>query len=229
MATEYANGKIINQGLVMAFDAADRNSYPGTGTTWRDVAGQRTTTINGPYSYNTGNGGYFHGFEFNNSNITINNPPTSTITSGTIQCIVMYTNTQDENYSVLGFRDNNFNEFRLGGGFSAFTNNIMFLAGSNRFITTLLTQNVWNFVSAVADQSNISINLSVNGGARSTNTYGSLASLTPTTAHMVSRNATAPYQSALNGRLAIVLYYNRALSREEELINFNALRHRFRI
>lgn len=229
MATEYANGKIINQGLVMAFDAADRNSYRGSGTTWNDVAGLRTSTINGPYSFNTGNGGYFDGFEFNNSNITINNPPTSTIISGTIQCIIMYTNTQDQGYSVLGFRDNNFGEFKLGGGFSSGTNNIMFLAGDNRFITALLTQNVWNFVSAVADQSNISINLSVNGGARSTNTYGSLNSLTPTTAYMVSRNPTAAYQAALNGRLAIVLYYNRALSREEELINFNALRHRFRI
>jgi hypothetical protein len=220
---------IVRNGLVLHFDAASTRSYPGSGTTWTDLTGLRTATINGPYSYNTGNGGYFHGFEFNNSNITINNPPTSTITSGTIQCIVMYTNTQDQGYCVLGFRDNNFGEFKLGGGFSSATNNIMFLAGDNRFITALLTQNVWNFVSAVADQSNISINLSVNGGARSTNTYGSLNSLTPTTAYMVSRNPTAAYQAALNGRLAIVLYYNRALSREEELQNYNALRNRFKI
>jgi hypothetical protein len=30
---------IVKDGLVLALDAADVNSYPGTGTTWRDVSG----------------------------------------------------------------------------------------------------------------------------------------------------------------------------------------------
>ena len=32
-------GAIVRDGLVLALDAADRNSYPGTGTTWYDLSG----------------------------------------------------------------------------------------------------------------------------------------------------------------------------------------------
>jgi hypothetical protein len=31
--------KIVRNGLVLALDAADKNSYPGTGTTWNDLSG----------------------------------------------------------------------------------------------------------------------------------------------------------------------------------------------
>ena len=49
---------IITQGLVLALDAADRNSYPGSGTTWTDLSGNGNTgtLTNGP-TYNSANGG----------------------------------------------------------------------------------------------------------------------------------------------------------------------------
>jgi hypothetical protein len=227
MATEYANGKIVTDGLILSFDAADRNSYSGSGTTWNDVAGLRTATINGSYSFNTGNGGYFDGFGTNSSYITINNPPTATISAATIQCVVMYTDTQLENYSILRFRNSSNAEVKLGGDFDSF-NNIIMLNFNGRFTKFTLNQNVWNFVSAVADPSNLSTNISVNGGARTTTIHGSLSPLTsPVAANMISRQDTS--QQSLKGRLALVLYYNRALSVAEELQNYNALRHRFRI
>jgi hypothetical protein len=36
-------GAIVRDGLVLALDAADRNSYPGTGTTWYDLSGNGGT------------------------------------------------------------------------------------------------------------------------------------------------------------------------------------------
>lgn len=41
---------IIQDGLVLRLDAADRRSYPGSGTTWNDVSGYgfNSTLINGP-------------------------------------------------------------------------------------------------------------------------------------------------------------------------------------
>ena len=44
--------------IVLYLDAANTNSYPGTGTTWTDLSGQSNngTLINGP-TYNSGNGG----------------------------------------------------------------------------------------------------------------------------------------------------------------------------
>jgi hypothetical protein len=50
MATQFAFGKIITNGLVLALDAADKNSYPGSGTTWTDLSGNGNngTLTNGP-------------------------------------------------------------------------------------------------------------------------------------------------------------------------------------
>ena len=59
MATQYANGRIVSDGLVLSLNAADKNSYPGSGTTWFDTSGNnKTTTLtNGP-AFNGANGGY---------------------------------------------------------------------------------------------------------------------------------------------------------------------------
>ena len=42
--------KIVTDGLVLCLDAADRNSYPGTGTSWYDISGNGYigTIANGP-------------------------------------------------------------------------------------------------------------------------------------------------------------------------------------
>ena len=49
---------IVDSGLVLALDAADRNSYPGSGTTWTDLSGRGNngTLTNGP-TYSSVNGG----------------------------------------------------------------------------------------------------------------------------------------------------------------------------
>ena len=56
MATQYANGKIVTDGLVLSLDASDLNSYPGSGTTWNDLAGSNNGTLtNGPTFSSAGN------------------------------------------------------------------------------------------------------------------------------------------------------------------------------
>jgi hypothetical protein len=63
MATQYANGKIVTSGLVLALDAADRNSYVSGSTTWRDISGYSNTITNagsvGPTFGSTGSIAYF--------------------------------------------------------------------------------------------------------------------------------------------------------------------------
>ena len=58
MAVQYANGRIVTDGLVLCLNAADKNSYPGSGTTWTDVSGNgnNSTLTNGPV-FNSSNGG----------------------------------------------------------------------------------------------------------------------------------------------------------------------------
>ena len=71
MATQYANGKIVTDGLVLSLNAADRNSYPGSGTTWTDTSGNGNngTLTNGP-TFNSGNGGYIQ-FDGTNDRVDI--------------------------------------------------------------------------------------------------------------------------------------------------------------
>ena len=49
---------IINNGLVLDLDAADKNSYIGSGTSWKDMTGNGNsgTLVNGP-SFSSANGG----------------------------------------------------------------------------------------------------------------------------------------------------------------------------
>ena len=55
MGTSYGADNVTN-GLILSLDAGDKNSYPGSGTTWYDLCGNNDTTINGA-TYNSG--GYF--------------------------------------------------------------------------------------------------------------------------------------------------------------------------
>ena len=49
--------RIITDGLVLCLDAANKQSYPGSGTVWTDLAGSNNGTLtNGP-TFSSANGG----------------------------------------------------------------------------------------------------------------------------------------------------------------------------
>jgi hypothetical protein len=55
----FGNGpRIVTSGLVLSLDAADKNSYPGSGTAWTDLSGNTNngTLTNGP-TFSSANGG----------------------------------------------------------------------------------------------------------------------------------------------------------------------------
>ena len=59
MGTVY-NTNVVTDGLISCWDAANRRSYPGTGTTWTDIAGSNDgTLVNGP-SFSSVDMGYIH-------------------------------------------------------------------------------------------------------------------------------------------------------------------------
>ena len=54
----FGNGpRIVTNGLVMCLDASDRNSYPGSGTTWFDVSGTNNSSLNNGPTFNSTTGG----------------------------------------------------------------------------------------------------------------------------------------------------------------------------
>ena len=46
--------------LVLSLDAGNTSSYPGSGSTWTDLAGGKTFTLNGSPTYSSSNGGYLN-------------------------------------------------------------------------------------------------------------------------------------------------------------------------
>jgi hypothetical protein len=71
----FANGpKIVTDGLVLALDAADRTSYPGSGTDWNDLSGRNNnlTLVNGP-TFNQNNFGSISQDGSNDYFVTNNN------------------------------------------------------------------------------------------------------------------------------------------------------------
>jgi hypothetical protein len=65
-----AGPNVVEDGLVLALDAGNTQSYPGSGTTWTDLSGNGNngTLINGP-TYSSDDGGYF---SFDGSNDYVN-------------------------------------------------------------------------------------------------------------------------------------------------------------
>lgn len=72
---------IVTNGLVLYLDAANRISYPGTGTTWSDLSGNRNSgsLVNGP-TFSTEAGGSIV-FDGSNDYVTI---PNTTMGNGNI-------------------------------------------------------------------------------------------------------------------------------------------------
>ena len=75
--------RIVTDGLVLYVDAANARSYPGTGTTWADLAGGNDGTLtNGP-TFDAGNGGSIV-FDGSNDEVICGNDASIQITEGTI-------------------------------------------------------------------------------------------------------------------------------------------------
>jgi len=75
MATQFGFGKIVTNGLAFAVDAADPNSYPRTGTTWRDVTPNNTNgTITGSVAFTSE---FYGGLTFSDSSSAVVFPTSS--------------------------------------------------------------------------------------------------------------------------------------------------------
>jgi len=77
MATAY-QPKIVTDGLVLCLDAGDVKSYPGTGTTWTDRSGNGNNTTISSAEYN-GGGGYFQSVGDAPDSLIFSTPDSTTI------------------------------------------------------------------------------------------------------------------------------------------------------
>ncbi len=211
---------IISDNLALHYDAANANSYPGSGTTWKDLKGTGNATLNNGPSYSTSYGGMiaFDGtndFAATNS-ITLSYPPGFTVEivakfnsiSGA-QGLITFNNTGASKY--INFYKGNGTGMRWEVG-----------AGQSVTGTNNLTAGVWYHFTGVYDGT--TARLYRNGVLEAS---ANLTSTTTTTASVVmgafDNTGTYPF----NGNIAIARFYTRPLSASEVLQNYNSTKIRF--
>jgi hypothetical protein len=230
MATQYAFGKIVTNGLVLALDAADRNSYPGSGTTWRDMSGRGNDGIltNGP-TFSSVNGGsmVFDGVDdrvlFSNNAITMGLVNQSPMTA---EAWVKFNSLSNYTHII----DGSSNSFHLAiesigdGGSMYFYNGSSYQLNSSPGATT----GQWYHIVGIQDISEIKIYangaLLTNGTIASGQSALNLTSKTIALGYWENNNT-----RHLNGNIAVVKLYNRALTASEVLQNYNAQKSRFNL
>jgi len=238
----YSYGKsIVTDGLVFYVDAANENSYPGSGTDWADLVGSNNGTLtNGP-TYSSDNGGSIV-LDGANDYVDFSNPSelnTLTISGISVSAWVNPTTTGDNGTGRI---------FSKRGG-SAYNGWLFFMDATNtigvQVLTTTNGQNIfqsrgadnyitlnsWNHVAfTYSYNSGGPIKLYVNGSEINYSSQDTSNSNVPTSdlnGSLLMGDTTAGYNRSFNGSMSSGMIYNRVLSDSEILQNYNALKNRF--
>jgi len=245
MASNYNSLKIVTNGLVFCLDAANRKSYGGAGTVWRDLAGSNNGTLtNGP-TFNSANLG---SVRCDGSNDFIEVADNSSLDFGTGNFTVEYwfrklasTSSYSNLWGVNKWNTGaspGTNEWSLiiGNGITGAGNNYSFdvEVGSTIYrtgpSTEVLSLNVWYQLIGIREGGSIKIYLN---GVLKQNTspvgFSASSSINNVSGRNLRINNSALNQYYTNCDNAIVRIYNKALSETEVLQNFNASKGRFNL
>jgi hypothetical protein len=232
MATQFAFGKIVTNGLILSLDAADRNSYPGSGISWNDLSGNinNGTLTNGPTFSN--NSIVFDGLDDyidNSFDLSWNNTNSVTISMfikpSSLSSYRPFIGKGPANWEWQIMQNNTSLEFVYWNNLGGHTNGPIpsisnFFLSTNEFVNMSM---VWNHID---------------------NKYyfyrnSSLVNTTTWTDASINQNRTDGikiggniYQWGTGGRywsgiMSNIKIYNRALSISEILQNYNAQKSRF--
>lgn len=238
----------IEDGLVFTLDAADRNSYPGSGNTWNNIGGSgyNATFINGiSYTSSLNQGilttnttsSYIQiaGFTSNNDNAwTADN----TIGSNTI-CFELWVKNSDDSGWILSKPWNGGGQYNMTITIGAWTVMVGNNTSSTINFASLLNNGIWRQIVVWANSTQIgyyldgglylgSQNHGLTGGVGSSG--NATLPLILMTLYPYGQGATIPAGFTIfPGNVAMFRKYNRVLTVSEVLQNYNALKSRFNL
>ena len=216
--------KITTNGLVLCVDAADKNSYPGSGTAWNDIGGQgyTGTLTNGP-TFNSSNNGSIV-FDGTDDYVTV---LTSGLVNNIISMDVWFNLNSSKLYSAL-MGSNATEKYEMliksGGAIevSLSTNNYM-------QYNNILSLNTWTNIVVTA-VSGTQWKMYKNGvylGSPTSSVGTWQVSGTSITNFDVGRIRNDVANFGFSGNISSVKIYNRELTASEILQNYNATKSRF--
>ena len=213
MAVNYQY-RIVRDGLVLCLDAADRKSYPGSGTTWFDRSGNgyNGTLVGGP-TYNSSNGG---SIVFDGTDDYVNcGTPSISVGKITVSAWVRM-NAGSIYQHIVDSSSSSWHLAILNDNRPYFFNNLVYHQAS-----PIITVGQWYMLAGVQGTT---MDIYINGVLGQ-----SIASNVNVATNTVNLGRYQGNSRQLNANVAQVTIYNRALTPQEILQNFNATRGRFGI
>jgi hypothetical protein len=222
---------VVKGGLVLSLDAANPLSYPGTGTTWNDLSGNDTNGVltNGP---------------------TFNNTELGTIVFDGVNDFILMPNsigsylTTDLTFSIIAKRNGN-SSSSIGGlignlWHTEFTGLSMYLRNNNTQITIQTADGTartsYVLTNPVSNLNWTHYTLTVNSGIVSVYINSVLLDSrlrnivqNPTRPVVLGKWAQSFNSYYLNGEISLASVYNKALTSNEVLQNYNATKSRFNL
>jgi hypothetical protein len=224
----FGNGpRIVSDGLVFALDAADRNSYSGTGTIWYDLSGNNGTATKGGTQSPTyplwNSQGYF---TFLSGSLGTNESRfvTSTLPSFSALSVFAWYRTSDtsNNKTILRMQNSDF-ELSVNG------TTLFYAAGSNfndinaSSANSLSANGTWHNMGLTYDGNNLKAYFDTSNVANTSR--GSIVNTASGPLNIGTRDD-AFFQHFV-GDISTISIYNKILSSTEILQNYNAQKSRF--
>lgn len=222
-----AGPKIVTDGLVLYLDAANERSYPGSGTTWKDLSGNGITgNINGPIFNNASNGGFifdgtddFCSFDISGKNINVG-------LDTTVCCFLFRASTTTLQRNIISTRSGgDGGSLYIGSKF----NQIFSFYGqlsSRGYVASSFPNNTFLYIVVRLNNDGSITHISLGDNIFSVSTSS------PRTGFIASNNNQLRFSNDLEffeGSMFSYQHYNRALTEAEITQNFNALRGRYGI
>ena len=220
--------RIVTDGLVLALDAGNTKSYPGSGTSWSDISGQGNngTLTNGP-TYSSDNGGSIV-FDGTNDYIDVSGTESfnAPLSINFTLSIWMYP-TKTGNWQGV-FTKNRSTGTQVGLFLSSSNEFVFGFSGSGgNLIGSSFSTNTWYHVVLV-QAANTSRKIYINGSldVTKTSTFGTTSSGSET----FRLGQASGVNEYFGGRISNAsIYNNKALTASEVKQNYNAFRGRFGI
>ena len=225
MAIHKNNPPIVTNGLQLYLDAANKRSYSGSGTTWTDLSGRGNngTLMNGP-TFNNGNGG---SIVFDGTNDYVSNGTPNLQQNWTLEAMCYMTSNASFGIFGQGIGSSNqglhilYQNNSRGMIYGMYANDNDY---QNNYRPTTNIWYHWVFTynhSTYAKQFYADSSLQIAPSSVQNQYLG--------TGQFNIGAIFSAASSPANGRFAFVKMYNRVLSAQEILQNYNATKSRFAI
>jgi hypothetical protein len=220
MAVAY-NPSIVTDGLVFALDAANIKSYSGSGTNVTNISNSNYTgVLNNGVGFSSNNNGVF---TFDGSNDYISFVPNDIFNIGTgdFTLLAWHKTSYKSNYStIMSLDDGNGTGYLL---YTSINSGVMrnWVAGVPKNGNIDICTGVWNLIG-LTRTSGLCTQY-VNGVVDTTFTASGVLQISGRTLS-IGQNAGSYYY---NGNISTVQIYNRALSQQEILQNYNTTKGRY--